>query len=390
MASRAASCAAVLAVACALASLALPAAGWWDVGHMVTASIAQQRVSRAVAERARRLIDASAFAQAPVDVPSTNLVSAAHWADNVKHIGALVETPSGSFVDYSSNYFSTMHFWNLQIEGPDGFRCESVVKDRYNVIDALRMMARVLADGSAPDWSRGVALRFFIHFVGDLHQPLHVSTRCSEAHPQGDNGGNFFPLKGDRYGNLHAVWDSVGGKWPHLEDLCPFGNATACAANEPDRVREVESIALSLVADHPGVVRSVWEADDTPEAWADEARDLAVAYAYANITENAAPSEAYMATCQRIGAEQLVKGGERLAVLLERHLGDAAPGGGGAAWGVMRTLSLVVLGLSSVVGVLCCAVSIAVMVRRGRAARPGEEADGDVEVEYSNYHRLPE
>lgn len=203
-----ATAAAALTLACALASLSPPAEGWWDVGHMVTVAIAEQRVSETVAKRTRDLINASAFAQELVDVPSTNLVSAAHWADNVKHIDALVETPSHSFVDYSSNFYQTMHFWNLQIPGPDGFQCEEVVKDKYNIIDALRMMEEVITDKSAPDWSRGVALRFFIHFVGDIHQPLHVSTRCSEQYPKGDNGGNFFPLQDGRYPNLHALWDS--------------------------------------------------------------------------------------------------------------------------------------------------------------------------------------
>ena len=54
------------------------------------------------------------------------------------------------------------------------------------------------------------ALRFLIHYVGDIHQPLHCMNRVDKSYPAGDKGGNDFPLPNHYDANeLHAVWDSV-------------------------------------------------------------------------------------------------------------------------------------------------------------------------------------
>src|SRR5947208_9779541 len=62
--------------------------------------------------------------------------------------------------------------------------------------------ARVLSNKSAPAGERKEALMFLVHFVGDMHQPLH----CADNH---DKGGN--DLKLDFFGrptNLHSLWDT--------------------------------------------------------------------------------------------------------------------------------------------------------------------------------------
>lgn len=49
-----------------------------------------------------------------------------------------------------------------------------------------------------------------MHYVGDVHQPLHGSERYSEDHPSGDVGGNLFTLQTyDGSKNLHAAWDAL-------------------------------------------------------------------------------------------------------------------------------------------------------------------------------------
>lgn len=58
--------------------------------------------------------------------------------------------------------------------------------------------------------AKSYALRLLIHYLGDIHQPLHCATRVDKAYPEGDRGGNLFPLP-NHYAtdDLHAVWDSV-------------------------------------------------------------------------------------------------------------------------------------------------------------------------------------
>jgi hypothetical protein len=79
------------------------------------------------------------------------------------------------------------------------------------VLTAITEQLAILKDKNAPGAKRAAALRFVIHFVGDLHQPLHGATN-------GDRGGNCVPVKyftrnpharNDSYApNLHHVWDT--------------------------------------------------------------------------------------------------------------------------------------------------------------------------------------
>jgi len=57
---------------------------------------------------------------------------------------------------------------------------------------------------------KSYALRLLIHYMGDIHQPMHALSRVNKEFPAGDRGGNSFPLK-THYSakELHAVWDSV-------------------------------------------------------------------------------------------------------------------------------------------------------------------------------------
>ena len=54
-------------------------------------------------------------------------------------------------------------------------------------------------------------LRLLIHYVGDIHQPLHTSSRFTKLYPNGDEGGNAYSIqeKDEDIDNLHALWDSV-------------------------------------------------------------------------------------------------------------------------------------------------------------------------------------
>ena len=60
------------------------------------------------------------------------------------------------------------------------------------------------------DDQRSFALRLIIHYVGDVHQPLHSTAEVDDEFPTGDRGGNSekVPSQGGA-DNLHAIWDSV-------------------------------------------------------------------------------------------------------------------------------------------------------------------------------------
>lgn len=67
-----------------------------------------------------------------------------------------------------------------------------------------------------PTFGRSFNLRLLIHYLGDVHQPLHTADRYTLDFPNGDQGGNLFFLKPIEHGinELHALWDSVVNKFP--------------------------------------------------------------------------------------------------------------------------------------------------------------------------------
>lgn len=61
-----------------------------------------------------------------------------------------------------------------------------------------------------PQDSLSTAMRLLLHYIGDIHQPLHATARVDKQYPEGDRGGNSFPLPSKEGAkNLHSVWDSV-------------------------------------------------------------------------------------------------------------------------------------------------------------------------------------
>ena len=62
------------------------------------------------------------------------------------------------------------------------------------------------------DLSDSFHLRLLIHYIGDIHQPLHTSSRYTKEYPNGDEGGNYYKVsekKVSEIKNLHMLWDSV-------------------------------------------------------------------------------------------------------------------------------------------------------------------------------------
>jgi len=126
--------------------------------------------------------------------------------------------------------------WNDQspwhfIDQPffDGDFVTTVFPEKFNVTWSVDYMHKNLK-GPKPDEKEGVSwalgdglnMRFLIHYVGDIHQPLHTVTRYADDHPKGDMGGNLYKLaEHDKIIELHALWDS--GVY-EFDDVSDFGD----------------------------------------------------------------------------------------------------------------------------------------------------------------------
>ena len=79
-----------------------------------------------------------------------------------------------------------------------GFRIE---RDKVCIVTALADVIETVVDIEAPKSKRTDALKFLIHLMGDIHQPLHVGFRY-------DSGGNAIKLDFPRNMDLHFIWDT--------------------------------------------------------------------------------------------------------------------------------------------------------------------------------------
>ena len=112
-----------------------------------------------------------------------------------------------------------------------------------------------------------------IHYVGDIHQPLHAVTRITQDRPDGDKGGNLFKVnehKGIK--NLHAIWDSVIYTKIGYEDL-PYTDK-----GWKDQGEYVALIRDKYEKEIDGSSLDVYD-------WAHESLDLAKYHVY-NLNEN--------------------------------------------------------------------------------------------------------
>ncbi|WP_162910522.1 S1/P1 nuclease [Hymenobacter oligotrophus] len=151
---------------------------WGGEGHRTVGKIAERYLSRKAERQVKQLLGTQTLA----DVST--------WADEVRN------TP-----EYRST--APWHFVNLPLglEFP-AFNQQLKAKTEPNAYQALNENIRLLADKKQPQEKRLIALKFVVHIVGDLHQPMHIS-RAE------DKGGNEIQLQFRGEGtNLHRLWDS--------------------------------------------------------------------------------------------------------------------------------------------------------------------------------------
>lgn len=172
------------------AFVALPAQAWSEMGHRIVGDLAELRLSEPVRAEVRELLEGER---------EPGLGGVAAWADALRR-----EDPARFQI--SRNW----HFINAAGGGCDFDEARDCPGGDC-IVSAINTQLRLLADRSVPRSQRRDALKFVVHFVGDVHQPMHAGSRE-------DRGGNQYQVSLQRGGegrragpvgtNLHTVWDS--------------------------------------------------------------------------------------------------------------------------------------------------------------------------------------
>jgi hypothetical protein len=271
-----------------------PALAWWEYGHETVARIAWLEASPRTRAEITRLLAQSRLLDTPT-CPARTIADASYWPDCIKELGERF------------SYASPWHYQNVDICRP--FDLEAPCRDGNCVSAQIERQARLLADRRLPVRERIMALAFLVHFMGDLHQPMHGGDH-------GDLGGNRLRVS---YGviagrtNLHLAWD---GYLAERGMTTPPGNAAGILS---------EVSAVDRVSMRQGDVA----------AWSRESWEVSREFAYGTVLADpcaATPEERPVITEEitrrliPIVRQQAARGGIRLARILDAVLDPSRAG----------------------------------------------------------------
>ncbi|PAX06925.1 S1/P1 nuclease [Sphingomonas lenta] len=167
-----------------------PAHAYGFFAHGRVAEIALLNAQPETAARVRAMLRRTPLLETPT-CPALTPDGASVWADCVRNLGQRF------------SYSAPWHYQNVDICRP--FDPKTACRDGNCVSAQIDRQVKLLQDRSVPAREKVQALVFLMHFVGDLHMPLHAGDR-------GDRGGNDVDAAYGAYKpewlNLHAIWDS--------------------------------------------------------------------------------------------------------------------------------------------------------------------------------------
>ncbi len=274
-----------------------PASAWRAAGHMVISEIAYQRLDPEVAQEVERLV----AVLGDFEPKNASIRTASLWMDQAQAAGW--------------RSFRRWHYINIPYNA-GGLPSVPEV-DTDNAVEAVREAMATLRNPESPDLAKAIMLRVLLHVAGDLHQPLHATSRITAEHPKGDRGGNDFlllDLEGEP-SNLHQLWDGTLGLLPNLE------------GTEEDAAT-VRTLAKQIVSAVPEDTLPEWQELD-PAVWAQESFHLATSVVYVGISEGRAPSEVYQVKSRLVARRRIALAGYRLGALLTELVQGTGYGGPG-------------------------------------------------------------
>lgn len=251
----------------------LPVYGWWEEGHRLVARIAEAQLTPIARARVKAILGLN-----------ETLASVSAWADEIR--SQRRNTAPWHYIDIPIN----QPHLDMARDCPSG-DC---------VLVKIEDFRKALGDPALDAAHRREALLFLVHFVGDMHQPLH----CSDNDDQGGNRTPVRLLSQERPTNLHSAWDGALLERAGTEDqLLPRLSRDA--------------------AKHAGK----WSKGTVSE-WAEQSHKLAQKVAYGPLPKHAAGENTPPATltgryermADSVMERQIEKAGDRLARILNETL----------------------------------------------------------------------
>ncbi|MBU6404070.1 MAG: S1/P1 nuclease [Proteobacteria bacterium] len=253
----------------------VPAFAWGPLGHRIVADLAAAQLAPAARAQVDALL-ASEHAQSLADI--------ANWADTLR------DDPAQAALGKAT---APLHYVNMH--GSCAFKPALDCPDGQCMVGAINHYAAILGNRGLPAAERAQALNFVVHFVGDVHQPLHAGYLQ-------DRGANDYQVQFEGQGsNLHRVWDSGLLSTRHLD---------------------ARQYAAFLEKQGPVTLPApIAPRDNPPAQWAGQSCQVVMdhgVYPAGHVI-----TQAYVERQLPVADHQLRLAGKRLADLLNRVLGDS-------------------------------------------------------------------
>ena len=241
--------------------IVLSTSAWGPKGHDTVAYIAEKHLAKKTLKKVQEVLGGH------------SLVYVANWLDNASHTEEYAHT-------------KTWHYVN--VDPAEGSYANSVKEKKGDAVVAINTIVGHLKSGELTPEEERAELMMLIHLVGDMHCPMHAGYKS-------DRGGNGTQVKYfGKQRKLHSVWDSEIVESAHRWGYSEW-------QEQVDRATKREQKAM---------------AQGTPDDWIEEtvalARDI-----YERSTTGENLSYDYVAYYAPVIEQQFLKGGIRLAALLE-------------------------------------------------------------------------
>lgn len=291
----------LLAICCCAAARAV---AWDPVGHMIVC----QEAYRHLTPSARAGADAAVAEFNQKNQTAYTFTSAGSWMDDVRA---------------KSREYNTWHYIDLPYT-PDGTPLPDA--ENRNVLWAIRHCLAILSGRvTDPSIDKAQAVVMLAHLVGDVHQPLHTTSR-------NDAGGNKVKVPNiadplveafPHWRNLHYFWDTAYRRAFAAGKVVPLYPDPPTLKSQPV---EGYNAALPLIREQTDALERIhlpekYPADGNPEDWVTESHRTGYTAGYQELPggDAANPVEldaAYVDRAREISQQKLVQAGRRLAGLL--------------------------------------------------------------------------
>jgi hypothetical protein len=297
-----------------------PARAWDPLGHMLVGQIAYDNLTPAAKKDLDELVARFSEKDKP-DSPYT-FVTAPCWMDDIRSREEM-------------RPFAPWHYVNLP------FTAEGLpIPDPSvgpNVVNGIQKAEAILTGAQTdPAIDKDMATMILIHLVGDIHQPLHTTSKADDAGGNKTSVGNLKDPLADlifsKGGNLHFFWDSA------YRRIYKEGFATVSfEAPVYDRATPVagHNEALSLVRAQASAIEKKYPPSIVKEqgdavSWALESHAIGYALGYQKLPHASTGrpvklTQAYVTESQAAAEKRIALAGYRLAAVLNQFYGDSVP-----------------------------------------------------------------